>query len=226
MISLSTSSPSRFPDPRQADENGIVAIGGDLKPETLIDAYSHGIFPWPHKNYPLLWFSPEERGLLFFEELHMSRSLLKSLKKTNFKASFNREFEKVIENCAAKKRPGQNDTWVTDDMKAAYLEMHRRGLAHSVECWNGEQLVGGLYGVYIGGVFSAESMYFAESGASKFCFLTLIHRLSKRGHTFLDTQMITPVVESFGGRYVPRDEYLRLLSQAQAKKIPWTTLHQ
>lgn len=221
---MSTSSPSRFPDPRQTDENGIVAVGGDLEPETLIDAYSHGIFPWPHKNYPLLWFSPPERGVLFFDELHLSRSLTKALKKTAFTASFDTRFEQVIENCAIRQRPGQKDTWVTPEMKAAYLEMHRRGLAHSVECWNGDQLVGGLYGVYIGGVFSAESMYFAESGASKFCLLALIHRLHKKGHWFLDTQMITPVVEGFGGRYISREEYLRLLHQAQSKKIPWKKL--
>ncbi len=223
---MSISSPSRFPDPRHTDENGIVAMGGDLKVETLIDAYSHGIFPWPHKNLPLLWFSPEERGIIFFEELHLSRSLSKWLKKTPFKVTFDTQFEKVIENCAAKKRPGQSDTWVTQEMRDAYLELHRRGLAHSVECWNGGVLVGGLYGVYIGGVFSAESMYFAESGASKYCLLALIHRLHKRGHSFLDTQMVTPIVESFGGRYIAREEYLRLLNEAQSKKIPWATIHQ
>lgn len=214
-------SPSRFPDPRRTDENGIVAVGGDLETDTLIDAYAHGIFPWPHKDFPLLWFSPIERGVLFFEELHLSRSLNKWLKKTEFKITFNKKFKTVIENCASRKRAGQNDTWVTPEMAAAYTKLHNAGFAHSVECWHHGKLIGGLYGVYISGVFSAESMYFEETGASKFCLLALIHRLHEMGHQWLDTQMVSSVVEAFGGRYIAREEYLKLLRESQIKNIPW-----
>lgn len=218
---MSISSPSRFPDPRDTDKNGIAAVGGDLKPETLMDAYSHGIFPWPHKGLPMLWFSPIDRGVIFFKDLHLSRSLTKWLKKTKFTVTFDTKFKDVIENCAARKRPGQSDTWVTPEMMDAYLELHRRGIAHSVECWSEGQLVGGLYGVYVAGVFSAESMYFLESGASKYCLLALMHKLHKMGHTWLDTQMVTPIVEAFGGCYITRDEYLRLLDETQSLRIPW-----
>ncbi|MCC6138744.1 MAG: leucyl/phenylalanyl-tRNA--protein transferase [Bdellovibrionaceae bacterium] len=215
-------SPSRFPNPRKTDPNGIVAVGGDLEVDTLVDAYAHGIFPWPHKDYPLLWFSPVERGVLFFKELHLSRSLNKWLKKTKFKTTFNKNFKAVIEHCATRQRPGQNDTWVTPEMMSAYLELHHQGFAHSVECWNEGQLVGGLYGVYIAGVFSAESMFFLESGASKYCLLALLNRLHLMGHAWVDTQMVSEVVEAFGGRYVAREEYLKILKEAQEKDIPWS----
>lgn len=214
-------SPSQFPSPRATDENGIVGFGGVLSTETLVDAYAHGIFPWPHKGMPLLWFSPLERGLLFFEKLHIPRSFQKELKKANFTISFDQNFKQVIEQCAERQRPGQHDTWVTPEMISAYTALHERGFAHSVECWNKGQLVGGLYGVYVSGVFSAESMFFLKSGASKFCFLGLVHRLHSKGHLWLDTQMITSVVESFGGVYVPREEYLQLLKSAQDQNIRW-----
>jgi leucyl/phenylalanyl-tRNA---protein transferase len=213
---------SRFPDPRLTDENGIVAIGGHLDEGSLIDAYSHGIFPWPHKGLPLLWFSPEERGVLFFEELHIPKSLQKWLKKNELKITFDQNFSEVIKQCATRKRKGQKDTWVTPEMTAAYLKLHKSGYAHSVECWKGPFLVGGLYGVYIGGVFSAESMYFVESGASKVCLLALIDKLQTMGHQWLDTQMITSVVESFGGRYIERESFLELLVEAQNANRAWS----
>ncbi|MCB9073417.1 MAG: leucyl/phenylalanyl-tRNA--protein transferase [Bdellovibrionaceae bacterium] len=212
---------SRFPDPRQADENGIVAIGGTLEVASLIDAYSHGIFPWPHKDYPMLWFSPEERGILFFADLHIPRSLKKWLNKCEMTVTFDTHFSDVIMKCATRKRKGQKDTWITEGMVQAYQELHTQGYAHSVECWLGDTLVGGLYGVYIGGVFSAESMFYIESGASKVCLLALIDKLEKMGHYWLDTQMVTSVVEDFGGVYISREEFLRLLSEAQMAEIKW-----
>lgn len=214
-------SPSRFPHPNRSDENGIVATGGDLSVESLTDAYAHGIFPWPHRGLPLLWFSPLERGLVVFSELHVPRSLNKWLKKTHFKMTFDKAFAQVIQNCATQKRPGQNDTWVTHEMICAYNELHRRGFAHSVECWNKDKLVGGLYGVFVSGVFSAESMYFLETGASKLCLLGLIHRLQQKGHTWLDTQMITSFVETVGGRYIPRQDYLYKLERQQQMQLPF-----
>lgn len=196
-------------------------MGGDLEIDTLIDAYSHGIFPWPHKGYPMLWFSPIERGIIQFDELHISRSLHKWLKKTEFTITWDTQFDAVMANCASVKRPGQSDTWVTPQMTDAYGKLHRAGHAHSVECWNKDQLVGGLYGVYVKGVFSAESMYFHESGASKYCLLALIHRLHNSGHTWLDTQMVSSVVEAFGGKYIPREQYLKMLYDTQKKRLAW-----
>lgn len=218
---MPTSRTTRFPNPRDSDENGIVAMGGDLEIDTLIDAYSHGIFPWPHKGYPMLWFSPIERGIIQFDELHISRSLHKWLKKTEFTITWDTQFDAVMANCASVKRPGQSDTWVTPQMTDAYGKLHRAGHAHSVECWNKDQLVGGLYGVYVKGVFSAESMYFHESGASKYCLLALIHRLHNSGHTWLDTQMVSSVVEAFGGKYIPREQYLKMLYDTQKKRLAW-----
>jgi leucyl/phenylalanyl-tRNA---protein transferase len=220
-MSLPISKTTRFPNPRDTDENGIVAMGGDLEIDTLIDAYSHGIFPWPHKGYPMLWFSPIDRGVLFFDDLHISRSLHKWLKKTQFKISFDKCFDEVMKNCATVKRSDQGDTWVTPQMMAAYGKLHRKGLAHSVECWSEGKLVGGLYGVNVAGVFSAESMFFYESGASKYCLLALIHRLHGKGHMWVDTQMVSSVVEAFGGKYIPREEYLKLLETTQKKKLSW-----
>ncbi len=215
---MNISNPSRFPPPTSSDEHGVVSVGHDLSLESLVDAYSHGIFPWPHKNLPLLWFSPEERGVLFFSELHIPQSFKKWLKKTTFSITYNKSFKEVMSHCAQVPRAGQSgESWVTAQMKQAYLQLHEKGLAHSVECWDGGELVGGLYGVLISGAFSAESMFYLKTGASKFCLYSLILHLKAQGLTWIDTQMVTDVVESFGARYIPRDEFLKILSQAQKK---------
>lgn len=214
-------SPSQFPNPQTANEYGVVSVGDKLSVATLVDAYAHGIFPWPHKGYPLLWFSPEERGVVFFKKLHCPQSFKKWLRKTTYRITFDAAFEKVILGCATVLRPGQQDTWIDSKMAKAYFELHQQGFAHSVECWDGGELVGGLYGVYVEGVFSAESMFFLRSGASKMCLYHLILRLQGLGLEWLDTQMVTPVVEQFGGEYISRSDFLNLLLQSQKSDRLW-----
>jgi len=217
----------KFPDPRTADENGIVFVGGVLSEENLVSAYSRGIFPWPHKGLPLLWFSPAARGVLDFERFHVPRSVTKSLKKKNFRLSIDEAFEDVMRGCALSKRPSQvssaheASTWITPSMRDAYLDLHKKGYAHSVECWKNDELVGGLYGVYMKGVFSGESMFFKASDASKACLIHMVKHLKEHGHTWFDIQMVTPVLELFGGRYISREKYLERVKELQAQKIPW-----
>ena len=194
-----------------------MAMGDELNFETLLEAYSFGIFPWPHPELPCLWFCPDQRGVIDFEELHISRSLQKFMRKTNFKVTFNQVFSDVMVECADVPRAGQSGTWITPAILKAYEEFHRRGYAHSVECWSGDKLVGGLYGVYVAGVFSGESMFFKESNASKFCLLKLIERLKENGLTWMDIQMVTPVTESLGGKYITKKQYLLRVEQSKLK---------
>lgn len=211
----------QFPPVDQADEHGIVWIGGSLTVENLRAAYSQGIFPWPHEGLPLLWFCPEQRGILRFSDFRIPRSTQRELKKASFETTFDTCFEKVIKSCSLQRRSGQRGTWITQDMQEIYIEMHRKGLAHSVECWFKGELVGGLYGVYIQGVFSGESMFHSQTAASKQCVVTLVEQLHKMGHEWFDIQMVTPVLETFGGSYVSREDYLLLLKSAQQKNIHW-----
>lgn len=211
----------KFPDPRQSDEHGVVFIGGEPSVENLVAAYSAGIFPWPHKGWPLLWFCPWERGILNFDLFKIPRSTQKELRKTNFRMTVDQSFDDVIDNCVAQKRGDQGGTWITPDIVKGYKDLFRAGHAHSIECWSGDKLVGGLYGVYVNGVFSGESMFFKESGASKACLIYAVEILKKMGHSWFDIQMVTSVLELFGGVYVSRNDYLRLLKSTQAKKINW-----
>jgi leucyl/phenylalanyl-tRNA--protein transferase len=211
----------RFPDPRLTDENGIVFVGGELSVENILNAYKSGIFPWPHKNLPLLWFSPIERGVMDLKKFKVPKSVVKEMRKKKFEISFDRKFAQVMENCGTQVRAGQPGTWITPAMKAAYHELFKLGHAHSVECWRGDELVGGLYGVFINGVFSGESMYFHESGASKACLIALADRLIRGGHEWFDIQMVTSVLELFGGEYWPREKYLNRLEKAQAAHRLW-----
>ncbi len=210
-----------FPPAEQADENGIIWIGGELSVENLLAAYSRGIFPWPHQGLPLLWFCPEERGVLDFSVFRIPRTIQKELRRAKFRVTYDTCFEKVIEECSLQKRSGQRGTWITPEMKKTYTEMHRLGHAHSVECWQGEKLVGGLYGVYIEGVFSGESMFHHITAASKQCIVSLVEQLHKMGHEWFDIQMVTSVLESFGGSYIERREYMLRLKQAQNLNRPW-----
>lgn len=211
-----------FPDPRQTDENGLLAIGGELTTEVLISAYSQGIFPWPQAmpgnpslKYPILWFSPVERGILDFKKFHIPKSVKKNLRKQNFKVTHNQAFDEVIEKCAIQKRPDQEGTWILPDMLEAYKKLHREGYAHSFEAWQENKLVGGLYGVYIKKVFSGESMFYEKSGASKACLIDLVEWLKRQGNNWMDIQMVTPVLELFGGEYIARDDFLQLLEKTQ-----------
>lgn len=205
----------RFPDPRfSKDPYGLIAVGGDFKPETLIEAYSKGIFPWPQQEYEYLWFSPLERGVLDFNELHIPKSLKKFSDKTNFEFTVNLAFKSVIENCQKIPRKGQKGTWITPNMMKAYIKLNQLGYAMSVECWKESNLVGGIYGVKVKNVFSAESMFGLESNVSKLCLLELINILRDDGFTWLDIQMVTPTLSALGGKYISRDEFLLRINEA------------
>ena len=192
-------------------------MGGDLHPETLLLAYRQGIFPWPIEGAPThTWFCPPERGILEFRELHLPRSLEKFRKKQPYRFTFNQAFERIIQACAAAYRPGQPGTWITAEMKNAYLEFHHLGHAQSVEAWDEVgNLVGGLYGVMLEGVFAGESMFHLQPNASKLALLALVDRLAAHGMTWMDIQVLTPHMESLGARLIARDEFLEKLSAAQ-----------
>lgn len=219
---------TRFPPPESADpESGLIAIGGDLHPDSLLLAYRQGIFPWPcsededellgkRSNENLLWFCPNPRAILKFEHLHLSKSLEKTRKKETFRFTHNEAFEQVINACAEAPRPGQDGTWITASILASYLEMHRLGYAQSVEAWNRETglLAGGIYGIEVNGVFSAESMFYRESGASKLALVALIDLLKSRGQTWMDIQMMTPHLKVLGAETIPRSNFLKLLKSS------------
>ena len=204
---------SIFPDPETADDDGLLCIGVNLEINTLIDSYYHGIFPWPQKNLPILWFSPPMRGVLHFSKLHVSKKLNKF--QNSWKGGFriNTAFKEVIISCRLQKRPGQGDTWILPDMVNAYTDLHNAGYAHSVEAWENDELVGGIYGVFVGNVFSGESMFYKKPNCSKLCFLKLVEHLKSIGLEWMDMQMLTPLTESFGGEYIQRKEFLKLIEK-------------
>lgn len=211
----------RFPDPRAMPPGeSLCAVGGDLRAETLLEAYGAGIFPWPQEGMPLLWHSPDPRGVLDFSELRFPRSARQAAKKGGFTFTADRDFKSVIRACADSPRAGQKGTWITPAIVRAYEALHRLGHAHSVECWSEGRLVGGLYGVYVGGVFSGESMFHTASGASKACLVETVRRLEARGLSWMDIQMLTPVTRLLGGREVPREEFLERLRKAQGGGSP------
>lgn len=207
----------QFPSPEEAGYDGLVAVGGELNIGNLYAAYSQGIFPWPQEGFPMLWFSPDPRGILRFSKLHISRSLSREQKRAGFNFTFDKAFEQVVEFCSIQKRKDQNGTWILPEMKQAYLELHRMGYAHSVECWQSGSLVGGLYGVFVEGVFSGESMFFRETGASKLSLVYLIEHLASRGLEWMDTQMVTPVLKQMGAEEVSRSDYFKLLGEARKR---------
>jgi leucyl/phenylalanyl-tRNA--protein transferase len=208
-----------FPDPRSANSDGIVAIGGDLHPQSLLLAYRQGIFPWPVEGMPLLWFCPAERGALEFSELHLPRSLVAARRRTRLRFSIDAAFPDVIRACASSARPEQEGTWITPDVIAAYTRFHRLGYAHSVEAWDDERLVGGLYGVDVGGAFAAESMFYREPNASKLALLHLIEHLRSHGLDWIDIQVLTPHLLRLGAKTIGRDEFLEKLRQTRARRL-------
>ena len=199
----------RFPDPAEAGPDGLVGVGADLKPATLVDAYRQGIFPWPHPGMPLPWFSPDPRGVLPLDGVHVSRSLRQRLRRSGWETSVNRAFDAVIDACAD--RPGEG-TWITREVRNAFRRLHRLGWAHSLEVWEGSTLVGGLYGVLVGGVFTGESMFHRASDASKVALVDLVARLAEAGGALVDVQIATPHLASMGAREVPRARFLELLA--------------
>ena len=212
--------PSRFFPPAEwADEDGIVAVGGTLHPDLLLDAYSHGIFPWPvDEDTPIVWASPANRGIFQWDRVHIPRRLKPLIRRSFFEITLNRDFRGVIRGCAT--APGRKgETWITPAMIKAYTRFHEMGFAHSVEVWQNNELVGGVYGVAIGGLFAAESMFYRVSNASKVGLLYLLAHLRQRSYTLVDIQMLTPVTESLGALEIPRREYLRRLAQALKQPI-------
>ncbi len=203
-----------FPPIEEADEDGLVAVGGDLEVDTLITAYRQGIFPWPISvELPLAWFSPDPRGVIFIQEIHIPKSFEKFLKKNPFTVTFNQRMKEVILECARVQRKNQPGTWITPDIIKGYEKLFQANLAYSVEVWKEEELVGGLYGVSMGEFCSGESMFMKEDNASKFALWSLLMLLKSKGIRFLDTQMVTSAVEQFGGKYIGRSEFLDMLEE-------------
>lgn len=206
-----TRPPWRFPDPRVADDEGLVAVGGDLSVPRLLLAYRSGIFPWTVN--PVSWWSPNPRAIFELEHFHTPRSLAKVLRRTPFNVTCNRAFRRVMEACAAP-GPGRRGTWITPEFIEAYTGLHQAGHAHSLECWLSGELVGGIYGVTAGGLFAGESMFHRVSNASKVALYHLVARLRERRFTLFDIQMITPATRQLGAIEISRDEYLDRLATA------------
>jgi leucyl/phenylalanyl-tRNA---protein transferase len=199
-----------FPDPSLAEEDGLLAVGGDLSPERLMLAYENGIFPWYSDETPVLWYSPHERFVLYPARVKVSKSMRQVLRSARFKVTYDTEFAEVIAACSAVGRPGQDGTWITADMIAAYVRLHALGVAHSVEVWEADALVGGLYGVQVGDVFCGESMFSKVSNASK----TALISLCQTGrYQLIDCQVYTEHLESMGAEMISRDEYMAALRQ-------------
>ena len=203
----------KFPPITEADEQGLLAIGGDLSISRLIYAYNHGIFPWYDASQPLLWWSPDPRMVLFPEKLKVSKSMKQLLRKNKFTVSFNTDFNAVIEACAQIRRDGQHGTWITREMIASYNSLHKLNIAQSVEVWENGDLVGGLYGIYLKdkNMFCGESMFTRVSNASKYGFITLVNKLKEEGVKLIDCQVYTKHLESLGAEEIPRDEFLSYL---------------
>lgn len=207
-----------WPDPNQADpDEGLVAVGGDLTAERLLSAYARGIFPWYEGDSAILWWSPEPRAVLRHEDLHISHSLRRRLRKSDFELRSDTDFSAVVDGCA--ERP--EGTWITSSMRTAYLRLFQMGRAHSFEVWRGRELIGGLYGVQVGGLFAAESMFHRATDASKIALVATVGALFDAGFRIFDVQFITPHLASLGVTAIPRREYLAAVAAAQRCRIAW-----
>ena len=204
-----------LPPPNTANEDGIVAVGGALSVPRLREAYGQGIFPWPHEDLPMLWFSPDPRFVIHLDSPTAPKSLLKKLKSTTLHITMDTQFERVVRHCANVPRPDQNGTWITQDILDAYLELHQEGIAHSVEAWDGNTLVGGLYGVSLGGCFFGESMFALQPEASKIAFATFISQLGDWQFDLIDCQIHTDHLARFGGVFMPRSDYCGAIKESQ-----------
>jgi len=214
-----------FPPPELATEDGLIAVGGDASPERLVLAYSQGIFPWPARGMPLLWFSPDPRFVLDPADLHVSRSLRKTLRRATYEVRVDTVFDAVIEACARVPRPSQDGTWITDQLLEGYRNLHALGYAHSVEAWRDGELVGGLYGVSLGAAFFGESMFADARDASKVAFVALFGQLVDWGFSLMDCQVHTDHLASLGAHEIPRERFLSRLRQAlqaETRRGTWT----
>lgn len=214
-----------FPHPSLAEPDGLLGVGGDLHPGRLLLAYANGIFPWYNKGQPILWFSPEPRFVLHPEQLHVGRSLRKRIRRGDYEIRLDSAFDQVIAACRRKQRPGQRGTWITDDMEQAYNTLHQMGYAHSAEAWQDGELVGGLYGVGLGSLFSGESMFADAPDASKVAFVWLVQQLHAWGAELIDCQVRTDHLARFGASEMPRQRYLerlRTMVHAPTRTGPWS----
>ncbi len=200
-----------FPPVQQASPDGLLCIGGDLSPQRLLHAYKSGIFPWYNDGDPILWWAPEQRMVVFPSNYTVPKKVRNVLNRKLYSVTFNQEFEKVIENCRFTIRNGNADTWLTDEMHAAYLQLYHMGVAKSVEVWNGEELVGGLYGLELNGVFCGESMFSKQSNASKYAFVALVEKLAHENFRLLDCQLYNDYLYQLGAREIPREEFMKVL---------------
>jgi len=202
-----------FPPVGEAEPDGLLAVGGDLRPARLLAAYASGIFPWYSEGSPILWWSPDPRLILRPREVRVSRSLRQRMKNAGLTLTLDRDFQGVIRSCASAPRPGEGGTWITPEMAEAYTTLHRLGHAHSVEAWRGDALVGGLYGVSVGRAFFGESMFCLERDASKAALVRLCERLDAWGYGLIDCQMTTPHLIRMGAREIPRAEFCREVAE-------------
>lgn len=207
-----------FPHPSNADPDGLLACGGNLEVETLLSAYSQGIFPWYNNDSPILWWSPDPRLVLFPEDFKVSKSLMQKIRKKVFEIRLDSDFESVIYNCASVRRKNQPGTWITPDMQQAYINLHKAGYAHSVETYYNNTLVGGLYGVSIGGSFFGESMFYLMSDASKIAFFYLVKLLEQHNYKIIDAQQATKHLKSFGAKEISRNRFLLIVKEAISLK--------
>jgi leucyl/phenylalanyl-tRNA--protein transferase len=216
-----------FPPITHAEPNGLLAVGGDLSPQRLLNAYASGIFPWYSEGEPILWWSPAPRMVLFPDELRIHKSMRPLLNGDKYRVTFDQDFAAVIQACATQPREGQDGTWIVADMIAAYTALHRLGYAHSVEVWQEGELVGGLYGIALGRVFFGESMFAKASNASKFGLIQLVLRLRQIGYSLIDCQQETPHIATLGARPIPRKTFMQLLDQgldAPTHQGSWSAL--
>lgn len=202
-----------FPPVQLADKVGLLAIGGDLSVERLLLAYKSGIFPWYNEGEPIIWYSPNPRMVLFPVDLKVSKSMKQIIKKGEFSITFNQQFPEVISNCKNMYRAGQGGTWITNEMQKAYIELHKKGIAKSVEVWLENELVGGLYGIDLGHVFCGESMFSKVSNASKLAFINLVQKLKKEDYKLIDCQVYNNHLASLGAKEIPRNEFLKYLNK-------------
>lgn len=202
-----------FPSVYLANKDGLLAVGGDLSAERLLLAYKNGIFPWYNQGEPIIWYSPDPRMVLFPKNLKISKSMKQIVRKNQFRATFNQNFSEVIANCKNSYREGQGGTWITDEMEQAYINLHNLGVAKSVEVWEGNELVGGLYGIDLGHVFCGESMFSKVSNASKFAFIYLVQKLEKEHYKLIDCQVYNEHLDSLGAEEISRSEFLTYLKK-------------
>lgn len=206
--------PVVFPPVDSASEDGLLAVGGNLDIETLTTAYKSGVFPWPvEEGYPTTWFAPDPRGIIDLKDYKISKSLKKFLNKTDYKVMFNHDFEQIITRCSVIKRKHETGTWIYQDIIDAYTKMFDQGLAYCVSVYEADKIIGGLYGVCIGELITGESMFHKKDNASKVALVYLLDKLQAKNIPFIDTQMVTSVIESFGGKNIPRSDFMKRLER-------------